>query len=57
MDDIRLLQLDLERMIKKRNDICIELGNGYDWMLCDSLIAVDGKIKQAEKKIEELLSN
>lgn len=54
MNDLRLLKQDLERMLIKRNNICIELGSGYDWMLVDSLIAIDGKIKQTEKKIEDI---
>lgn len=57
MQDIRLIKQELERMQEKRNKICIELGNGYDWMLVDSLIAIDGKIKQYEKKIEESEQN
>lgn len=54
MLDIRLLKQDLERMREKRNNICIELGYGYDWMLVDSLIAIDSKIKQLETKLESI---
>lgn len=48
-----LSKKDLERMRKKREDICIELGSGYDWMLADSLIAIDSKIKKLESKLEK----
>lgn len=54
MQDKRLFKQDLERMKNKRNNICIELGNGYDWILLDSLIAIDVKIKNMENKLFEL---
>lgn len=54
MVDLRLLQQDLERMREKRNNICIELGKGYDWILVDSLIAINSKIQKTEDKVNDL---
>lgn len=50
------LNRELARMNTKRDNICIELGAGYDWILVESLIAIDKKIKQYEKKLEQLMA-
>lgn len=52
-NDVRLMEQELERMTVKRNNICIELGSGYDWMLVDSLIAINSKIERLYSKIIE----
>ncbi|MDF2943584.1 MAG: hypothetical protein K0S01_2442 [Herbinix sp.] len=40
---------ELERMDVKREQICIELGHGYDWQLQLSLNAITDKINQYEE--------
>jgi len=37
MKPVDYLITDLQRMKDKRENICRELGNGYDWILVESL--------------------
>jgi len=56
MKSVDYLTTDLQRMKNKRENICKELGNGYDWMLVESLIAIENKIKQTSERIEEIMN-
>ena len=57
MKQVDYLITDLQRMKDKRERICRELGSGYDWQLVESLIAIDGKIKQTADRIEEVMTH
>jgi len=54
MKPVDYLLTDLQRMKDKRERICIELGAGYDWMLVESLIAIENKIKQTVDRIDKM---
>lgn len=56
MKQVDYLITDLQRMKDKRERICRELGNGYDWQLVESLIAIEGKIKQTADRIEGMMN-
>lgn len=56
MKPVDFLITDLQRMKDKRENICKELGNGYDWQLVESLIAIENKIKQTANRIEEMIN-
>lgn len=56
MKPVDYLITDLQRMKDKRETICKELGYGYDWMLVESLIAIENKIKQTVDRIEEMMN-
>lgn len=54
MKPVDYLITDLQRMKDKRENICRELGNGYDWILVESLIAIENKIKQTAERIDKM---
>jgi hypothetical protein len=51
---VNYLITDLQRMKDKRQNICKELGNGYDWQLVESLMAIENKIKQTADRIDKM---